>query len=186
MAAPGEIVLSGWFKAVDEGRLSRGTMNKICRVEMYNAVKSYMNDKSDDGFQLRFRNAGFSMLGLYQRSSDYQKRQTAQYKMTIPFYGPRSKGQRGIPHMKDLLKVMGTGYNITPTATQYSVKIKLTLPGARKMNQGKGRYYHDYASQLIGWEAGARWQAVKIVQVSIDRIEQQIIRHAKQDVVYGA
>jgi hypothetical protein len=88
--------------------------------------------------------------------------------------------------MAGLLRIMGTGYNITPTATQYSIKIKLTLPGARKMNQGKGRYYHDYASQLIGWEAGARWQAVKIVQVSIDRIEQQIIRHAKQDVVYGA
>jgi hypothetical protein len=119
------------------------------------------------------------MLGLWQRSSDYQKRQTAQYKMTIPFYGPRSKGQRGIPHMKDMLKVMGTGYNIGTSATQYSVKIKLTLPGARKMNQGKNRYYHDYASQLIGWEAGARWQAVKIMQVAVAGIEKQIIQNVK-------
>ncbi len=179
MAAPGEIVLSGWFKAVDEGRLSRGTMNKICRVEMYNAVKSYMTDQSNDGFQLRFKNAGFSMLWLYQRSSDYQKRQLSQYKQTLPFFGPRSKNQKGIPHMRDLLKVMGTGYNITPTATQYSIKIKLTLPGARKMNQGKGRYYHDYASQLIGWEAGARWQAVKIMQVAVAGIEKQIIQNVK-------
>jgi hypothetical protein len=185
MGQPGEIVLSGWFKAVDEGRLSRSMMNKICRVEMYNAVKSYMKDQSNDGFQLRFRNAGFSMLGLYQRSSDYQKRQTAQYKMTIPFYGPRSKGQRGIPHMKDLLKVMGTGYNIGTSATQYSVKIKLTLPGARKMNQGKNRYYMDYTKQLIGWDAGARWQAVKIMKISVENIEQQIAKHASTS-YYGA
>jgi hypothetical protein len=47
------------------------------------------------------------------------------------------------------------------------------------MNQGKVRYYHDYASQLIGWEAGARWQAVKIMQVAVAGIEKQIIQNVK-------
>jgi hypothetical protein len=75
---------------------------------------------------------------------------------------------------------MGTGYNITPTATQYSIKIKLTLPGARKMNQGKGKYYQDYASQLIGWNAGARWQAIKIMQVSVENSITEIMKYAKQ------
>lgn len=186
MPAPGDIVLSGWFKAVDEGRLSRANMNKICRVEMCNSVKLYMNDRTDDGFQLRFTNKGFSMLGLYQRSSAYQARQERHYGKTIPFFGPRSKNQKGIPHMRDLLKVEGTGYNIRTTSTADSIKVKLTLPGARKMNQGKTRNYHDYASQLIGWNAVAKWQAVKVMQRAVDGIEQQIIRHATQTVVYGA
>ena len=179
MAAPGEVVTSGWFKALEEGKFSRSTINRIFRVQMCNATKSYMTDQSNDGFQLRFKNAGFSMLGLYQRSSDYQKRQLSQYKQTLPFFGPRNKGQKGIPHMRDLLKVMGTGYNITPTSTQYSIKIKLTLPGARKMNQGQGKYYQDYASQLIGWNAGARWQVVQIMQTSIEKSLEEIIKTAK-------
>jgi hypothetical protein len=87
--------------------------------------------------------------------------------------------------MRDLLKVMGTGYNIGTSATQYSVKIKLTLPGARKMNQGKNRYYMDYTKQLIGWDAGARWQAVKIMKISVENIEQQIAKHATTN-YYGA
>jgi hypothetical protein len=161
-------------------------MNKICRVEMYNSVKMYMVDRSDDGFQLRFTNKGFSMLGLYQRSSAYQARQERQYGQTIPFFGPRSKGQKGMPHMRDILKVEGTGYNIRTTSTAESIKVKLTLPGARKLNQGKTRNYHDYASQLIGWNATAKWQAFKVMKRAVDGIEQQIIRHATQSVVYGA
>lgn len=187
MPAHGDIVLSGWFKAVDEGRLSRANMNKICRVEMYNSVKMYMTDPTNDGFGLRFKHEGFSMLGLYKRSSAYQARQERQYRgLTIPFFGPRSKGQKGMPHMRDILKVEGTGYNIRTTSTAESIKVKLTLPGARKMNQGKTRNYHDYASQLIGWNAVAKWQAVKVMQRAVDGIEQQIIRHATQSVVYGA
>jgi hypothetical protein len=63
--------------------------------------------------------------------------------------------------------------------TEHSIKIKLTLPGARKMNQGKGKYYQDYASQLIGWNAGARWQAVQNMQTSIEKSLEEIIKTAK-------
>jgi hypothetical protein len=188
MPAPGEIVLSGWFKAVDDGRLSRANMNKICRVEMYNSVKMYMLDRSNDGFGLRFKPEGFSMLGLYQRSSAYQERQNRVYGRTIPYFSPPSKKRRMSmsEHMATILRVEGTGYNIRTTSTAESIKVKLTLPGARKLNQGKIRNYHDYASQLIGWNAVAKWQAVKVMQRAVDGIEQQIIRHATQSVVYGA
>ncbi len=77
MAAAGEIVLSGWFKAVDEGRLSRGTMNKICRVEMYNAVKSYMTIRVTTDSNCDSRMLGFQCLvfisGLVTiRSANYR------------------------------------------------------------------------------------------------------------------
>lgn len=179
MSKPGEITTSGWFKAVEDGRLARGKVNTIFRVAMYNATKDYMADNSSDGFGVRFKHEGFSLLGLYERSSAYQARQNRQYRNTLPFFGPRSKGQTGMPHMRDLLKVVGSGYNITPTATQYSIKIKLTLPGARKMNQGKNKYYRDYQSQLLGWDAGARWQAVKIMNIAVHNSITEIMKHAK-------
>jgi hypothetical protein len=173
---PGELKTFGWFKAVEEGRLTKAKVNEICRTVLYYNAKSYMLGANSDEFRTRFKHSAFSELGLDQRSRGYQIKQMKAFGATRPYLSPT----KGVTvHMCDLMNVEGPmGYQIFSTSTSSRIELKITLPGARMLNAGKSKNKQQYLDQFMGWEGGARFQAKKIVENSLSDIEGAILREA--------
>jgi hypothetical protein len=91
------------------------------------------------------------------------------------------KNPSGGQHMKDLLVLPGVGYSLRATSASQVAKVTLKLPGARKLNNlstgGKKPVVNaaKYREELIGFYAGARWQATEILTKALDNFKRDII-----------
>lgn len=159
------IKFTGVMADLQASGISQAKINKAARTALYIAADEFFQDPQ--GFQLRFSPRAYDVLGLSKRSG-----YTSRFKIKIyggrdlpnvSARGPNNK-HKGDPHLRDLLKVRGTGYNLTTTAKQGVASIKMSLPGARKQNQYGQRWSEPYGRELFNMKGAQQWQTDKIMK----------------------
>jgi hypothetical protein len=149
--------------------LAQKTINNLAKYCLYLAADEFFQDPQ--GFQLRFSPRAYSELGLSLRAPSTIKRKMKVFGgRDLPNVSPRKKA---FTHLRDLLKVRGTGYNLRESATGGVARIKMTLPGARKQNQ-YGYKWQKYGEELFTLKGAQAWQARLILKRSMELFRQQI------------
>lgn len=159
---------TGIMAELQRSGLAQKLINRLAKNCLYLAADEFFQDPQ--GFQLRFSPRAYNELGLSIRASSTIKRKMKFFGRDLPNVSPRKKGE---PHLRDLLKVRGTGYNLKESSTAGAARIKITLPGARKQNQ-YGYKWQKYGEELFTLRGAQQWQAKIILSRALELFRQQV------------
>lgn len=170
-----QVTLSGfWALAADHKGMAKGRINDLARAALYIAMDQFMLDRNN-GFQIRFSPTAYERLGLTRRAASTIKQKMKRWGRDLPYYSVK-KSPLGGSHIRELLQRRGVGYNIIAKSTSTKgAYVTLTLPGANKLNQLKCTDADAYRRELIGFYAGARWQADNILKDALVRFKMALI-----------
>ncbi len=163
-----KFVSSGILADLQESGLALRKINKVAQYALYIACDEFF--KNPQGFGLRFSPRAYSELGLSPRSSWYVKRKLKVFGRDLPNVSPARKGAN---HLREILKVRGSGYNLKTTAKQSVASVKITLPGARKQNQ-YGKNWEEYGRELLTLTGKQAWQGQIIMKRALEIFRQEI------------
>jgi hypothetical protein len=160
---------TGIMAELQASGLAQKTINDTAKMALYLAADEFFQDPQ--GFQLRFSPRAYTELGLSQRAPGTIRRKMKVFGgRDLPNVSPRRKGSA---HLREILKVRGTGYNIKTIAKQGIAEITVTLPGARKQNQ-YGYKWEKYGKELFTLTGAQTWQAQQIMKRALEIFKEQI------------
>lgn len=177
-----KVTYTGFFAWAKDLNLAVGQINELARANLYVQVDRFMKDRN--GFSIRFSQSAYETLRLTHRCPSTVKAKMMRFGRDLPYVSTK-KAPLGGMHLRDLLKIPGTGYNITTTSAKQVARMTLTLPGAKKLNQLSPNGKHPcpnadaYRRELIGFYAGARWQATTILTKALDQFKAELILTAQ-------
>jgi hypothetical protein len=181
--AKAAIFTTGLMADLSQSGLAMATMNNVAKKALYIACDEFFRDPQ--GFQLRFSPRAYSELGLSTRAPATIRRKMKVFGgRDLPNVSPLAKGSA---HLRDLLKVRGTGYAINVTAKGSVASAKITLPGARKQNQ-YGYKWEKYGRELFTLSGAQQWQAKMIMMRAVEIFRKEIFEEfaRKNQVVWSA
>jgi hypothetical protein len=163
-----QVTLNGFWAMAAEYKIKGARqINEWARISLYKAMDNFMLDRQN-GFQIRFSPTAYDRLQLTRRATETVKQKMRKFGGRDLPYVSIKKNPLGGMHMRELLQRRGVGYNITATSTgTKGAFVTLTLPGANKLNQLKCADADAYRRELIGFHAGAKWQADNILKDAI-------------------
>jgi hypothetical protein len=159
--------LWAWLDAHPDA-IGRRRIKELSVEAQQEAWADFMAGKSEDaGIGLRFSPRGWDALGLTHRGAKYEARKAKKMGgRNLPYVSPNNG-----PHMRDLLKVRGAGYNVASgrdAAGPGGVRTTLTLPGARgtlnRIAKAQGAIYRREFLQL---QERARHQGTAILNEAV-------------------
>lgn len=166
---PASMISTGIMADLQASGLAQRTINNVAKMALYLAADEFFKDPQ--GFQLRFSPRAYSELGLSQRAASTTRRKMKVFGgRDLPNVSPRRKGEA---HLREMLKVRGTGYNIKTVAKQGIAEIAVTLPGARKQNQF-GYKWEKYGKELFTLSGAQGWQAQRIMKRALEIFKEEI------------
>ena len=186
--AKAAIFTTGLMADLSQTGLAMATMNNVAKKALYIACDEFFRDPQ--GFQLRFSPRAYTELGLSTRAPATIRRKMKVFGgrdlPNVSARGPRDK-KKDEPHLRDLLKVRGTGYNINVSAKMSLAVAKITLPGARKQNQ-YGYKWEKYGRELFTLNGAQQWQAKIIMMRAVEIFRKEIFEEfaRKNQVVWSA
>lgn len=180
---PASMTSTGIMADLQSSGLAQATINRVAKMAIYLAADEFFQDPQ--GFQLRFSPRAYSELGLSQRAPATIRRKEKVFGgRNLPNVSPRKKGGS---HLRELLKVRGTGYNIKSTAKMGLAEITIALPGARKQNQ-YGYKWEKYGRELFTLTGAQGWQAQRIIKRALEIFKEEIWKefNKKSPVLWSA
>lgn len=152
--------LFAWIEQNSQG-VTVDRLHALMREAQHEAWMEFVTGKTQsDGLPGRFSPKAWDLLGLTRRSKSYEQRKMRVFGgRDVPYTSPR-KG--GTAHMRDLLKVKGSGFNLTPRSGGDVVTTTLKLPGARILNFVRNPQGAIYRSEFLQLTARARAEGDQI------------------------
>jgi hypothetical protein len=166
-----------WVKP-DQGRKAVADLRWAIAEAHKTAYREYMTGRLTANFRERLEPSAFGVYGMTSRSAKYQKAQLKKLGSIYPYYSPRGMDFGAIAkalanptidlkriaramvqsmssgmHMRDLIRIQGSGWNVRFTVTSKYVRSVLRLPGARALNKG-GSKNAIYRQQLADLSMG--------------------------------
>ena len=181
--AKATIATTGLLADLSQSGLAMKTINNVAKKALYIAIDEFFRDPQ--GFQLRFSPRAYTELGLSPRAPATIRRKMKVFGgRDLPNVSPMAKGSA---HLRDLLKVRGTGYAINVTAKGSIAAAQVTLPGARKQNQ-YGYKWEKYGRELFTLSGAQQWQAKMIMMRAVEIFRKGIFEEfaRKNQVVWSA
>jgi hypothetical protein len=175
---PAKVKYTGFFAWLHNFNVTVKQINELAQANLYVQEDRFMKDRN--GFSIRFSQSAYSRLALTKRTPATILRKMKRFGRDLPYHSIL-KNPSGGQHMKDLLVLPGVGYSLRATSASQVAKVTLKLPGARKLNNlstgGKKPVVNaaKYREELIGFYAGARWQATEILTKALDNFKRDVI-----------
>ena len=157
--------LWAWLEAHPDA-IGRRRIRELAIQSQEQAWAEFMAGKSEDaGIGLRFSPRGWDALGLTARGAKYERYKAKKMGgRNLPYVSPGNG-----PHLRDLLKVKGPGYAITPGRGEGpgGVSTTLKLPGARILNRIRKPKGEIYRAEFLQLKERARHQGTAIVNRAV-------------------